>query len=145
MVWQVFTPKPIEPTVITISGKFWWCSVVVSILGYFLLVKLFFSIPSESIPETSQTFLALVGVALVIGIMVGQFFGYQNATRVLIFLLPMVGVCYYGLVLELYWRSPPNSFFLGGGLIPNSDASGWIGGAWRAIEYGDIDSWSIND
>lgn len=49
-------------------------------------------------------------------------------------LLSIVVIVSYGLVLEIHWVSPAYNYFSLGGLIPNSDAEGWLSGGWRLLE-----------
>jgi hypothetical protein len=118
-------------------------ALFVAALSFFLLLHNPLGITNLLVANEQESIASLVGIALILIIIAFKWSGgYCRIAKGVYFLIPTFAVCYVGIKLVGIWGEPSDSFFLIGGAIPNSDAQGWIGGAWRLLEFGELDSWS---
>jgi len=124
------------------TGFLVFSALVLAVLGFFLLLHNPFRITDFLVTNELVIPSALIGIALALWISTQSVEARVRVTQFGVFFLPTAAIFYVGIRLAGIWVEPTESFFLIGGTIQNSDAWGWIAGAWRLLEFGDLDSWS---
>jgi len=127
---------------LSIEGRLIFLGALIGIYLSWMLSDLMLMLLGDYRPGVVKDWLYVIGVFVAIGIVVAENRSYKNISAVCIVFLALIGVLVFGSALEWYWTYPNKSYFLIGGLIPSSDAAGWIEGAWRLLHSADLSIYS---
>lgn len=84
-------------------------------------------------PQLVETVIYVLGTIVVISLTGSRFFRWPSFYRSLLLLLSIIAILLYGNALELEWVRNEKDYFLIGGIVPASDAGGWLAGGWRLL------------